>query len=85
MAAATKVLLFDGAVAQVDRGGAAEIGDLHNHVLSGFERLSRQISRGDALLQIVAGTYATAPDDSGTLSCSALRRPEASHANRVGE
>jgi hypothetical protein len=68
------VLRSSGAVAQVDRGGAAEIGDLHNRVLSGFERLSRQISRGEALLQIVAGTYATAPSRRSTNPTSALHR-----------
>src|SRR3954453_8976183 len=55
-----KVLVFDGACAQVGRGDTVEIADLHNRLLSGFKRLSRRISRREAGLQIVVRTYATA-------------------------
>jgi hypothetical protein len=45
----------------------AEICDLHNRVLSGFEQLSRQISRGEAGLQTVTATYATPPSASSII------------------
>ena len=58
--------LFDGAVAQVDRDAGARIGDVHNRVLSPVELVSKRIGRGETALPIVAGTYATAPDDSAS-------------------
>jgi hypothetical protein len=62
------VLLLHGTVAQVGREAHAEIGDRHNRVLTTFERTTRQISRRETALQVVARTYATAPDGSGTFS-----------------
>ena len=54
-------MLLWGAVAQVDHEARAEIGDVHNLVLSAFEHVSRQMGRDETGLRIAAGTYATAP------------------------
>jgi hypothetical protein len=56
-----------GAVAQVDHDADAEIGDVHNRVLSAFEHLSRQIRHSETGLRIAEGTYATAPHKLDTL------------------
>ena len=65
--ATSKGASSSGAVAQVDHEARAEIGDIHNRVLSGFEHLSRRISRSETGPRIAAGTYATAPSRNDTL------------------
>jgi hypothetical protein len=67
-----KVSKLWGAVAQVDHDARAEIGGVHNRVLSAFEHLSRQISRSETGLRITAGTYATAPWNLGTTTPGVL-------------
>jgi len=56
------VLLFDGAVAQVERDGHVRIGDLHKLVLRAFEGVARQITGGETSLRFAIRTYATAPE-----------------------
>src|SRR3954451_8508998 len=66
------VPLLWGAVAQVGYDARAEIGDVHNRVLSAFEHLSKQICRSETSLRIAERTYATAPDE---LDILRVRRP----------
>src|SRR3954451_11087659 len=66
------VPLLWGAVAQVGYDARAEIGDVHNRVLSAFEHLSKQICRSETSLRIAERTYATAPDGAGTSPLDAM-------------
>jgi len=54
------VAISSAGVAQVGRDRAAEFGDVQKRVLSVSELRSRQIRRGEAGLEIVVRTYATA-------------------------